>query len=509
MLDINKLNVLKRQNQLYIKKALNGLSNNILKTYSSFANSHGGTILLGLTELNNKTLIPSGLNELQVIELQKNFWNIINNQNKVNINILTDKNVHVEKVDGSYILVIEIPEASRFEKPIYINNNLLMAYRRNFEGDYKCTMMEIQGMLRDQDFISNDSVVLKYLPLDILNKDTIKKYRTNYENSPTREKNHPFNADEDNIFLYHIGAAGYDENNILHPTRAGLLMFGNFYDITREFPNYFLDYQDHRNLVGDMRWSNRIVSTSGEWSGNLFDFFYRIAFKITEDIPTPFKMKGIFRDDNVPMKKAIREALCNTLSNADYHMDLGVVIKQYHDKIVFSNPGALVIPKEIALLGGTSNARNKNILSIFSYVNIGERGGTGIPLILSATKNVNYPSPLLEDSINPDQTKLTIFIKEKENLTIEDENLTIGDEKLTIDNKEIDKIKNSNYKIDIKESLLKIENTFKNKNYFGRSDIVNLINCSSGTAYNLLSYLLDLKVINIVKGHGKGKYKFY
>ncbi len=327
MFDVSTLYSLKENNQLEVKKANNGLPNSIWETYSSFANSHGGTILLGVDELKDKTLIPSGLTELQVTDLQKNFWDIINNSNKVSLNILSDKNVRLKKIDSSFILVIEIPEASRYEKPIYINDNLLMAYRRNFEGDYKCTKIEIQGMIRDQDSNSDDSYIVKYLSLDILNQDTIKKYRNNYKNSPIREANHPFNADENDMFLYHIGAAGYDENNILHPTRAGLLMFGNFYDIKREFPNYFLDYQDHRNLVGDMRWSDRINSSSGEWSGNLYDFFYRIAFKITEDIPTPFKMKGIFRDDNVPMKKAIREALCNTLSNADYHMELGVVIK--------------------------------------------------------------------------------------------------------------------------------------------------------------------------------------
>lgn len=532
MFDISKLYSLRENNQLEVKTAKGGLPNSIWETYSSFSNTHGGVILLGVAEKEDKTLYPAGLSELEVLDLQKKFWDTINNTNKVSLNTLTDKKVKMEQLDSSYILVIEVPEASRYEKPIYLNDNLLMTFRRNFEGDYKCTKIEIQGMLRDQESISNDSIVVKYLALSALNQDTIKKYRNNYQNSPTRETSHPFNADEDDIFLFHIGAAGYDENNNLHPTRAGLLMFGNFYDIKREFPNYFLDYQDHRNLVGDMRWSDRITSSSGEWSGNLYDFFYRICFKITEDIPTPFKMKGIFRDDNVPMKRAVREALCNTLSNADYHMELGVVIKQYHDKIIFSNPGALAIPKNIALLGGTSKARNKNILDIFSYINIGERGGTGIPLIMATTKEENYPSPILEDRFNPDETKLTIFIKNivfdngtlhlsSKNLTVEDGNLTIDDKNLTIEGAKVnldngvltiqtndDIIKNSNYKTDVKANLLKIENSFRNEEFFGRGDIAQFLNCSSGAAYNLLNYLLELDIIESVKGHGKSKYKF-
>ena len=509
MFDINKLYALKENNQLEVKSAKGGLPNSLWETYSSFSNTHGGTILLGVAEREDKSLYSVGLSEVEVLNLQKNFWDIINNLNKVSSNILSDKNVRIEQMDSSFILVIETPEASRYEKPIYINDNPLMAYRRNFEGDYKCTKIEIQGMLRDQDSKSNDSYVVKDLSLDTLNQDTIKKYRNNYQNSPTRDANHPFNSDEDDIFLYHIGAAGYDENHILHPTRAGLLMFGNFYDIKREFPNYFLDYQDHRNLVGDMRWSDRITSSSGEWSGNLYDFFYRIGFKITEDIPTPFKMKGIFRDDNVPMKRAVREALCNTLSNADFHMELGVVIKQYHDKIVFSNPGALAIPKSIALLGGTSKARNKNILDIFSYVNIGERGGTGIPLIMTATKEENYPSPILEDMFNPDQTKLTIFIKNKENSTIDDKNLPIETENLPIEteNLPIEIIGKAKYKHDVKDKLVQIVERY-HLEIFSRTSISNLLSVSDKSAYNLINYLKELGLVEAVIGKGKGKYKF-
>lgn len=236
-------------------------------------------------------------------------------------------------------------------------------------------------------------------------------------------------------------------------------------------------------------------------------------------------MKGIFRNDNVPMKRAVREALCNALSNADFHMELGVVIKQYTNKIVFSNPGTLAISKNIALLGGTSKARNKNILSIFSYINIGERGGTGIPLIMAATKEENYPTPVLEDRFNPDETKLTIFIKSivinneslylnGKNLTIGNENLTIGRGKSDFDNKRLtiqshnDIIKNSNYKVDVKTNLLKIENSFRGKIFFGRRDIARLLKCSSGAAYNLLTYLLELNIVESIKGYGKSKYRF-
>ena len=80
--------------------------------------------------------------------------------------------------------------------------------------------------------------------------------------------------------------------------------------------------------------------------------------------------------------KMVGEGICNTLSNADYHGELGLVIKQYHDRIIFSNPGVLAMPLEQIIVGGESRARNRTILNIFSFVNIGERARSGFPLIL-------------------------------------------------------------------------------------------------------------------------------
>ena len=390
MFSLKQFEKLRENNQLEVKQALQGIPNSVWETYSSFCNSYGGTILLGVGEKKNKTLYTSGLTEIEINNLLKNFWDAINNPAKVSINLLSDKDVQIHQINNDYILVINIPQADKSYKPVYINNNPLFAFRRNHEGDYRCTKAEIQAMLRDQEECSNDSYIIESMDLSVINKDTLEKYRTGYNQH--HKEDHPFVKEDDENFLIHIGAAKRGNNGIIHPTRAGLLMFGNFYDITDIYPNYFLDYQDYRNLEGDdMRWSFRITSTNGDWSGNLYDFYYRIAFKLTEDIAVPFKMKGIFRDDSSPMKKAIREALCNTLSNADYHGELGLVIKQYHDRIIFSNPGVLAMPLEQIMVGGESRARNRTILNIFSFVNIGERAGSGFPLIL---KGITVSAPL-------------------------------------------------------------------------------------------------------------------
>ena len=77
-----------------------------------------------------------------------------------------------------------------------------------------------------------------------------------------------------------------------------------------------------------IRWTDRLQSSSGDWSGNVFDFFFRVNSKIAKDIKKPFKLEGITRVDDTPVHKAVREALVNCLVNTDYFLPCGVVIKK-------------------------------------------------------------------------------------------------------------------------------------------------------------------------------------
>jgi len=92
-------------------------------------------------------------------------------------------------------------------------------------------------------------------------------------------------------------------------------MFGEEYKIRCEFPDYFLDYREM--LDPSIRWTDRLESSSGEWSGNLMDFFFQMERKLLRDIKKPFRLEGITRIDETLVHKAIREALANCFANAD------------------------------------------------------------------------------------------------------------------------------------------------------------------------------------------------
>jgi len=212
-------------------------------------------------------------------------------------------------------------------------------------------------------------------------------------------------------FLKKIGAAKISlDDGRVYPTAAGLLMFGYESEIVYEYPLYFLDYQEHFDET--TRWSDRFVSSSGEWSGNVFDFFFKVANKLTEDIKRPFKLEGIYRVDDTPVHKAVREILLNTLANADYYGRAGVVVKKYKDYFSFENPGMFRISVKEAINGGMSDPRNATILKMFSMIDIGERAGSGIPGVFSVWEKEFGLKPEYTQRISPERTMTVLKLAE-------------------------------------------------------------------------------------------------
>ncbi len=401
MLDFFNIEKYKENNRLEAKAAAVGLPKSLWATYSAFANTNGGIILLGVTEDAQHQLHVEGVNDADTLVID--FWNIINNQSKISINVLNDKDVIVREFDGKKIIIISVPRAQRYDKPIYLDGNLFSSYKRNGEGDYRCTKEVIQAMLRDASPKTQDMLVLGNMNLDVFDKDTIKRYRIRMQGI---RPGHVWEALEDVDFLYRIGAVGRDADGKLHPTAAGLLMFGYEYEIVREYPHYFLDYRE--KLDDDTRWSDRFVSSSGDWSGNIYDFYFRVYNRIAQSVKVPFALDGISRIDDTELHKALREALANTLINADYYGNTGVVIERNITSITMTNAGTFRIDLDEAINGGISDPRNSGLIKMFSLINIGERAGSGLPMIFKAWTGTDFAMPDITEKENPDRVCLIL-----------------------------------------------------------------------------------------------------
>ncbi|MBR5684120.1 MAG: putative DNA binding domain-containing protein [Ruminococcus sp.] len=400
----------REDNRREVKSAEGGLPQSLWETYSAMANTYGGIIICGVKERQDGTWFTTGMKD--VSKLKKNLWNQLNDTKRISINLTSETAIKTYTVNDDVIIVIEVPAADRETKPVYINGDMFRgSYKRNNEGDYHCTEAEVRAMLRDQTRRTMDMKVLSNMELSDFDPESVKTYRVWFS---TKHPDHAWTKLSDDKFLEMIGAASDDcEDKKLHPTGAGLLMFGKEYKITREYPAYFLDYKDHADPT--VRWTDRTYSQSPDWSGNVFDFFTIVSRKLLRMLKVPFKLQNIVRVDETPLHNAVREALVNCLVNADYYLSRGILIDSYDDKIVMKNPGLSIVGKRQMLRGGDSEPRNANIMKMFNLLGYGEHAGSGVPDIFYIWNQAGYAEPTIEEFFGgdaPDKTIITLPLVE-------------------------------------------------------------------------------------------------
>ena len=405
-MDMRKLDSYRETNRLEAKAAGFNLPRSLWETYSSFANTVGGVILLGVEE-RGKNLQAVGVSNPE--KLLDDFWNAVNNPQKVSSNILSEEDVVVSDWGGKTIISITVPRANRHLRPVFIDNNPLTGtFRRNHGGDYRCSYETIRAMMRDAAEESQDTCLVECVSLSELDYDTVRRYRNRYNQF---NEDHVWSSLPDDEFLRRIGAARRMDDGTVRLTVAGLLMFGQDWRITAEFPQYFLDYREQGDPT--LRWEDRVTSQTGDWSGNVYDFYFRIYQKLTPALKVPFKMEGMSRIDDTPAHKALREALVNCLTNADYHGRRGLVVLRTPERIELANPGGFRVDVDAAISGGVSDPRNATMLKIFSFVEIGERAGSGLPKVFNGWKACDLPEPVITESFDPDRTTLVLPLQDE------------------------------------------------------------------------------------------------
>ncbi len=365
-------------------------------TYSAMANTEGGLILLGVQEKKGRFFARNIPNPASI---RKELADLLANRQKVSANLLSDDRIHELDLEGNRILAIEVPRATRKQRPVFINGNPLGGtYRRFHEADQEVPEDEVKLMLSEGQAESLDYRVLPRFGMHDLSLPTLQAYRQTHA---TLNPGHPWSELDNISFLREVRAWNTDrETGEEGLTVAGLLMFGKFQSIQDEFPDYALDYQERPEARAEKRWIDR-VWLDGSWSGNLYDFFRTVYPKLTAGLKIPFVLKGGLRDEDTPVHEALREALANTLIHADYRQRARVLVVRRPDMFGFQNPGDMRIPIEWALRGDEPDSRNKRLAHLFGFVRIGEKAGTGIPKIMEGWKSQHWRQPSLTEEYEP------------------------------------------------------------------------------------------------------------
>lgn len=401
MIDLLNIETYRENNRIEAKRAAGGFPHSLWETYSAFANTIGGLILLGVEEAEDKSFrvvgVPDSAGYLDY------FWSYMNDPQKINVNILSPDDVSVQVLDGKEIIVIQVPRANRHDRPVFLNGNPFTgSFRRDGEGDYHCTSEEVRSMLRDRDDTPADLAPLTTLTLDDLSLDSLHAFRSLMSK---RKPNHPFSKLSDREFLLETGALVWDhKQKALHPTVAGLLLFGHLPALKQAFSAYRLEYQE------DVPDGILFRSGEGNWSGNLFDFYQRVSTRLSDVSET-------ISPQNPELAASLQEAAVNAILHADYFGRHGLHILRLPDAIQVTNDGLLRVPPTHIRKGHVAESRNIGLTRLFALIGVASGTGTGLKGIYHTWAKQGFHPPVLTELFGPDTISLHLplygFAKDK------------------------------------------------------------------------------------------------
>jgi ATP-dependent DNA helicase RecG len=333
--------------------------------------------------------------------------NQLNDRHKISANLLRDDDVRTVEDEGRQFVVVNVPRASRLQRPVFVGPNPMTGtYRRAEEGDYRCSDDEVRRMLADQSDTPADSQIVEHFGQADFDPETVKQYRNRFA---SRAPDHPWLLLDDAGLLTKLSALRRDRATGLEgATVAGLLMFGRFEALRDALPGFHVDYRERLSDDPAVRWTDRVVP-DGTWENNLFQFYVRVMQRLSGDLKMPFQLdRELYRKDDTAVHEALREAVVNALVHADHRGQGGVVIERYPDRIELSNPGSLLVSRVQLLQGGVSECRNKSLQLMFQLMGGGDKAGSGMDKIRAGWRAQHWRSPRLEESLQPDRVKLVL-----------------------------------------------------------------------------------------------------
>lgn len=385
------------------KSGKGGIPGEMWPTYSAFANTHGGFILLGVEDDGTVSGVRDANATINAIFLQ------LNNPQKCSVNLCDNETIKPVTIGGKSLVAMYVPPAEPACRPVFIRNNEANCFLRRGAADILCKREDIIRMRRNRDIAESpsyslDSVILAHSGMQDLDASSLRKYRLRMQVTSMGAAMQDL---EDIPLLKKLGGYRVDRNTGEEGiTMAGLLMFGTSDAISEFYPHFQLDYFEYDTGTDvQERWIDRIT-TDGTWPGNLFEFFYRVLPRLTQNLKLPFQLNDdLSRNESSPAHVAVREALANALVHADYFERFGIRIDQSPKGLTFTNPGSLLVDREQIFSDQPppSICRNKGLQKMFQALGVVDRASSGIDKIVKGWMNYCIALPSVTELAQPDR----------------------------------------------------------------------------------------------------------
>lgn len=359
--------------------------NGIMKTIVAFANSAGGTIIIGVKD---KTKELAGISN--ILSEEERMANAITDS----IFPLLTPDIEIQSIRGKELLIIRVPHSVG---PYYIKS----------EGPERGVYVRFGSTNRSVDIEMLDSLRLlaKKISYDELphpegqlDMEVIKKVFEWVGKRPTAQ------------VLDNLGIET-SRTSKKYPSNGGILLFGaNRFQL---FPDSLIRCARfagvNREKILDQIDIDAPLPLAAD---HIISFIERNISK--EALIGRMLRKDILQYPSV----AIREAVMNSLIHTDYAMTgCNIQVAIFNDRIEFTNPGGLPFGQTIEkALAGSSRIRNRVIARVFRELHLTEQWGSGLRRIVEACKAQGLKPPLIEELNN--QFRLTLYSEKIEETTL-------------------------------------------------------------------------------------------
>lgn len=368
------------------KEARQGVPKSAYETVAAFANTEGGHLVFGVRETEGEVEVVGVHN---VDKVQGEFLNTLRQSRKISMVVDVQEELH--RLGDSDLLAFYIPEASRSQKPVHLNEDIRRAFVRSRGSDIRCSANERNRFLVDAAAERYDGRAVECKVTTAFDDESIRWYRAVYQARPGN-RSHARLSDLE--FLAEMGLlTGHGDSRL--PTRASVLLFGANPVLRQILPRPVVDCQRFRAVRDEAyageRWFDRLVLEDNlirTWRSLINNWYPRFA-------EHPFRVdpETMQRDDTPPDYQAFRESMVNLIVHQDYaDPSRKAVIRRYADQTVFWNPGDAFADADL-LEPGEKDVRNPRIVFAFRHIGLGENAGWGLRDVFRNWQQLGHVPP--------------------------------------------------------------------------------------------------------------------
>ena len=372
----------------------------IIETIVAMTNTDGGTVILGIEDP-EKTKLKGTERVFGIEENKELFDEIFHEIKRIIPPIANLKHDLKEIFENKTIALLNIPKST--ESFCSINNQVFI---RLHKSNKKLTPQEVIKLSYAKGFEKADKELVD-IDFSLLQTEFFEDWRNARKISDGKIEN----------ILFQTGLARKDENKIIKPTRAAVLLFA-------KFPNDLMETHctvrviQLKGVIEKFSKTPNYLGKPKTIDGPVIEVIKKSHEYVLGLLESGIAIRSGFVNTFKIPERAVKEAITNAVIHRDYHIKRDIEIRIFEDRLEILNPG--LFPYNITKINigyvRADGERNyllvKHLREFSEPPNLNLNEGVRAMRIEMENKNL-YPPIFLTYPLYEDSVKVVLFNEEQ------------------------------------------------------------------------------------------------